>query len=89
MVGFAQARVELTMKQKSNGRVTLALIGQKLDALAGTVTNIDHTINGVEDQPGLKGRVKALEDSEDRRKWHFRTIWAAIVASGIGFYFKG
>ena len=89
MVGFAQARVEFTMKQKSNGRVTLALIGQKLDALAGTVTNIDHTINGVEDQPGLKGRVRALEDSEEQRKWHFRTIWAAIVASGIGFYFKG
>lgn len=77
------------VKQQNNGRITLALIGQKLDALAGTVNNIDRTINGVEDQPGLKGRVKTLEDSEDRRKWHFRTIWAAIVASGIGFYIKG
>lgn len=77
------------MKQRTNGRVTLALIGQKLDALADTVTNIDHTINGIEDQPGLKGRVRTLEDESANRRWHFRTIWAAIVASGIGFYIKG
>ena len=87
MARFTQARFEPPMK--NNGRVTLALIGQKLDALSNTVDKIDSTINGVEDQPGLKGRVRALEDSEDRRKWHFRTIWAAIVASGTGFYIKG
>jgi hypothetical protein len=73
----------------SNGRVTLALIGQKLDFVAGAVERIDNTVNGGEDKPGIKGRVTLLEDREQTRRWHFRTIWAAIVASGIGFFFKG
>jgi len=73
----------------SNGRVTLALIGQKLDFVADAVERIDNTVNGSEDKPGIKGRVTLLEDREQTRRWHFRTIWATIAASGIGFYFKG
>jgi hypothetical protein len=73
----------------SNGRITLALIGQKLDFMADAVKRIDTTINGEEDKVGLKGRVILLEDRETSRRWHFRTIWGAIVASGIGFYIKG
>ena len=73
----------------SNGRVTLALIGQKLDFVADAVKRIDTTINGEEDKPGLKGRVTLIEDRESTRRWHFRTIWTAIAASGIGFYIKG
>jgi len=73
----------------SNGRVTLALIGQKLDFVADAVKRIDSTVNGDEDKPGIKGRVTLLEDRESTRRWHFRTIWAAIVASGIGLYIKG
>lgn len=73
----------------TNGKVTLALINQKLDTLAGVVTKIDNTVNGVEDQPGLKGRLVLIEDYVKSTKWYFRTVWAAIAASGIGFYFKG
>jgi hypothetical protein len=77
------------MKQQNNGRITLALLGQKLDTVSDTVIRIDNTINGLDDQPGLKGRVKTLEDESSNRRWHFRTIWAAIAASGVGFYIKG
>jgi hypothetical protein len=73
----------------SNGRVTLALIGQKLDFVTESVRRIDNTINGDEDKPGMKGRLLSLENRESDRRWHFRTIWAAIAASGIGFYIKG
>ena len=76
------------LKSQSNGRITLALIGQKLDLLSETVQRIDNTINGEEDQPGLKGRVKTLEDHDSSYRWYFRSLWAAIGASGIGFYFK-
>jgi hypothetical protein len=78
-----------TKLMATNGRITLALIGQKLDFMSETVKRIDNTINGDADKPGIKGRVTLLEDREMTRRWHFRTIWAAIVASGIGFYFKG
>ena len=78
-----------TKLMATNGRVTLALIGQKLDFVFDAVNRIDRTVNGDEDKPGIKGRVTLLEDRETTRRWHFRTIWAAIVASGIGFYIKG
>ena len=72
-----------------NGRVTLALINQKIDNINVDVKEIKNTINGFEDQPGLKGRIQTLEDHDKNTRWYFRTIWAAICASGIGFYIKG
>ena len=79
-------------------RVTLSTLDQKLDFLLSTLEKHVKTddahferIGDVLDGNGtlgMKTRVDRLEQSESTRKWHIRTLWAAIV-TGVCTWFVG
>jgi len=69
-----------------NKTITLAVLANKLDTLAEVVKRVDYTLNGEGDEPGLKGRLKLLEDHEANEKWYFRSLWAAIISTAIAQY---
>lgn len=77
-----------------NGRVTLALVGAKLDTLTELVKahiakdellfkQIYDTLDGVGKDPGIRGRVDRLEQTEEGRRWHFRTLWSLAVGTAV------
>lgn len=78
--------------RRTIGRVTLDRLDQKLDDVIGHLDKFtrqfeDHTKK--DDEMYIK--VDRLDQSEQRRTWHFRTIWTAMLAlaSAIGLaYFK-
>jgi len=79
-------------KESSNGRVTLAVLGTKLDLLTYSVDELKNGfVKHLDDYKRTQFDVDRLKISEDIRKWHFRSIWAALVAfvSAVGItYFK-
>ena len=79
-------------KESSNGRVTLAVLGTKLDALTNSVDEFKHDfVRHLDDYKRTQFDVDRLKISADSRKWHFRALWVAFVSfvSAIGItYFK-
>lgn len=79
-------------RKASTGKVTLDRLDQKLDDV---IYRLDKA-TAVMDQHILEDRkmylqVDRLDQSEQRRKWHFRTLWGTMLAtaSAIGLvYFK-
>ena len=78
----------------TNGKVTLAILGIKLDALTKVVE--DHVkkdedfqdewreaINGCDEYPGIRGRLDRVEQLQRLQKW----ISGTITVAGIGSFF--
>ncbi|MGH9429583.1 MAG: hypothetical protein ACRD2L_25135 [Terriglobia bacterium] len=76
-------------------RVTNEVLLQRLDGLSEFLKDhvtkdeahqaeMHRVLDGLNGSaPGIKTRVDRLEQSEGSRKWHFRTIWAALVSIGL------
>ena len=87
-----------------NGKITLAIIGTKLDAIAEKLTehrtsfekhvqddadfrrDISVVIAGKE--PSIATRLDRLEQSEARRVWHIRAIWASMISGATAWILK-
>ncbi len=83
----------------SNGKVTLTRLSDKLDNILNVLTlhvaddkaqftEFRAVLLGLEDKPGLKGRLDRLEQTESNRRWHIRSLWGAFIAGGIALLFK-
>ena len=79
-------------------KVTLQTLDQKLDFLLESMRDhiradethfqkIGDVIDG-NGTPGMKTRMDRIEQVEASRKWHIRTLWAAIV-TGVCTWFVG
>ena len=71
-----------------NGRITLITLNQKLDYVIKQQDSHDKLLRGDESTPGFLTRVDRLEQIENSRKWHIRTVWGAIVAGAVGLWWK-
>jgi len=76
---------------KGNNRVTVALLGQKLEILTdmvdshmqeatSTFKDIREALDGCDEYPGVRGRLLILEQTEKSRKRHFAYVWGGICA---------
>lgn len=76
-------------------RVTLDVLGSKMDNLIALVESpvesderrfqsLHQLLEGLDDRPGLKGRLDRLEQAEGRRTWHIRTLWGAVSTGAVG-----
>ena len=74
-----------------NGKVTLAVIGHKVDALTDQVTKhmqedqklfseIRESLDGCDEYPGVRGRLLILEQSKKSRDKHFWAIYGALIS---------
>ena len=83
----------------ANNRITLEEIGRRLDSLIALVTThsaddkvqfaeFHRLILGLDDSPGLKGRLDRLEQTEQARRWHVRALWAAIGGVAVAWLTK-
>ena len=74
-----------------NGKVTLAIIGHKVDTLADQVTQhmqedralfkeIREALDGCDEYPGVRGRLDRLEQSSKARDKHFWAIYGALIS---------
>jgi CRISPR/Cas system-associated endonuclease Cas1 len=80
-------------------RITLALVAQKIDQLSAMVEQhvqrddrqfdaMREALEGLQDRPGLKGRIDRLEQAQASRSWQFRALWTALwgaVLSAVAF----
>lgn len=78
----------MSPKLNTNGRVTLAILGTKIDNMADSFIELKTAFDThIKEDRQTQLDVDRLKNIEDGRKWHFRTIWTAIVAifaSAIG-----
>jgi hypothetical protein len=79
-------------KESTNGRVTLAVLGTKLDALTDSFNGFKQDFTKhLDDYKQTQFDVDRLKVSADNHKWHFRAVWVALVSfiSAVGItYFK-
>jgi hypothetical protein len=79
-------------KISTNGRVTLAVLGTKLDVLTSSVNEFKHDfVKHLDEDRQTQFDVDRLKISADNRKWHFRAVWLAFISfvSAVGItYFK-
>ena len=74
----------------SNGtKVTLAVLGQRMDDLTELVkSNIEKTeytfkeiqesLDGCDEYPGVRGRLDRVEQSENTKRRHLGYVWGAL-----------
>ena len=83
----------------ANGKMTLTRLGDKLDTILNMLTlhvaddkaqftEFRSLLVGMEDKPGMKGRLDRLEQTEASRRWHIRSLWAAFIAGGVALFLK-
>ena len=48
-----------------------------------SLSNITYTLNGRNGQPGMITRLDRLEQSEAKRVWHIRSLWATVLADDL------
>ena len=83
----------------ANGKMTLTRLGDKLDTILNMLTvhvaddkaqftEFRTLLLGLEDKPGLKGRLDRLEQTEASRRWHIRLLWSTIVGGVVTLLFK-
>ena len=77
-----------------NGKVTLAIIGHKVDTLAEQVTQhmqedqklfreIRESLDGCDEYPGVRGRLDRLEQSKKSRDKHFWAVYGVLISGSI------
>ena len=78
----------------SNGtRVTLAVLGQRMDDLTTIVKDnivkseytfkeIQESLDGCDEYPGVRGRLLILEQSEKIKKRHLGYVWGILSFFG-------
>ena len=76
-------------------KITNDVLAAKLDAIVNkqsehteSLSNIIYTLNGRNGQPGLITRLDRIEQTEARRVWHIRTLWATVLAGLTGTVLK-
>ena len=65
-------------------KVTLITLDQKLDYALEKLMKHDEILEG-NGKVGLIEDVRSLKQTEDGRKWHFRTLWGAFIATIIAW----
>ena len=49
-----------------------------------------YSIDGHDEEPGIRGRIQTLEGFASQTKWTFALFIGALVSGGVGyFFFKG
>lgn len=61
---------------------TLEGLKVSVDNMNKTVAKHDYTLTG-NGGPGLLTRVDRIEQTQETRKWHFRTMWGAMLVVGL------
>lgn len=83
-------------------RVTLALIGQKLDTLSDQVikhmaedaklfADIKESLDGCDEYPGVRGRLDRLEQAKktwDKHFWVLYTVMASAIVTVLVSFVK-
>ena len=78
----------------TNGRVTLVLLGHKLDTLISQVSDHMHedsrmfkdireSLDGCDEYPGVRGRLDRLEQSKKSRDKHFWAIYGLLISAAL------
>ena len=67
---------------------TLDTLDLKLDMALQKLIKHEHILEG-NGKPGLIKYVDRLTQLEEGRKWHIRTIWAALIMAVIGLLVRG
>jgi Uri superfamily endonuclease len=80
-------------------KVTLSSIDRRLDDHIQQTKEYREEIKGeiakvlscLQDngRPGLLTRVDRLEQTESKRVWHVRTLWAAVIAAFAQLFVRG
>ena len=74
----------------ANGKVTLGVLGNKVDALTRSVDRlIEKFEQHVEEDDETKLVVDRLDQNEKRRIWHIRALWGAVLAALTAWLSKG
>jgi hypothetical protein len=68
----------------SSDEVTLAVLGQKMDALTEKVNELHHTVCG-NGKPGLKIEVDRLNERQKIRDWILGTVLVPLALTVIGY----
>jgi hypothetical protein len=80
-------------------RISNEVIALKLDDLIDIIkehvkkdesnfAEIAKAIGGDADKPGIKGRLIAMEQIEDGRKWHIRALWTSALGLIVSQFFN-
>lgn len=91
-VSDAEGRLTRLEHQVSETNVQVAKLVQTIDGYRGNQEQMlsmiqrmlnrhDEQLNGYQEKPGMVVRMDRVEQREQGRTWHIRTIWAAIVAT--------
>lgn len=69
------------MSKESNGRVTLAVLGTKLDTLTDSFNEFKQGVDRhLAEYKQTQFDVDRLKVADASRRWHFRAIWTAILS---------
>lgn len=64
-----------------NGKVTLAVLGIKVDQLTASIDKlVDKFDEHVKEDLEVAKIVDRLDQTEGRRTWHIRALWAAMLS---------
>jgi hypothetical protein len=69
-------------------KVTLTTLDQKLSDVLVKLDKHEELLQGTIGIPGMRINLDRLLQREEDRKWHFRAIWAAMIAALIGGWFR-
>lgn len=71
---------------KENGKITLAVLGTKVDAQTEAIKALLRSFEEhVAQDRAVEIKVDRLDQIEISRRWHFRAIWGSIIAGMIAF----
>lgn len=77
------------MRSDGNGRVTMAVIGTKLDQLIETMEKHRQEFKEHVNADALIAmRVDRLDQREQSRQWHIRAIWGSILTGIVAYFIK-
>lgn len=76
----------MSPQREPNNRVTLAVLGTKLDLLTEAFKEFrDEFVAHLNEDRVARIDIDRLTQVEKSRVWHLRTIWATIAASVVGW----
>ena len=61
-------------------RLALGRIEEKMNEFSEQLKRHDKLLHGKNGSVGIEMRLDRIEQSEEGRKWHVRTIWVALMA---------
>jgi len=65
-----------------------AVMGQKIDELAGHYKMFQETLTGTSENPGIIIRVDRLEQKSEGHRWMVRLIWTALIPLALSHLWR-